>query len=1211
MAERSYKVRLEAEYSAFVQAMGQAATSVDKVGDAADKASKRVDTAAKAQADAAGRMRTAEQQLADARAKHPAQSAQVVAAEERVARARRDLDKATEETTAAEAALRAEMSRTDAAAKTQETTLGRLTKSAYANREAWDRAGTALSAFGAITTVATGATVKAAMDWESAWTGVLKTADGSSAELAALEGDLRNLAKTLPATHQEIAAVAEAAGQLGVGVNSVATFTKTMIDLGETTNLSADEAATAIAQMANVMDPSLLSSADGASRFGATLVALGNDGASTEKQILEMAQRISGSGKLVGASSAEVLALSNALASMGITAELGGGVVSRILQDIYSAVKEGGPKLAQFAALAGTSADEFAKAFADDPVRALDAVAQGLNGVDASGGNVVATLKDLGFLSTEEQRVLLQLKGAGDLLTESLDLANAAWAENSALIEEASKRYDTAEAKVQIAKNSINDAAITIGDALLPAVAAAAEGVADLATWFGSLPVPVQQAIGGLGGLVGVTALAAGGFLLLFPRVIDTVAAFQTLKTTSPGVATGLGSVGKAAGMAGAAAAVGLLTAHLVDLIDTNDPVALSVAETTKALLAMKSAADATALFDLGSGVDDVNTALRDLTGENVLGKMNQFGQSMDRMVGTNIMSGQNAARDQFDAIGKSLASLVQSGHADLAKQQFDLLYSSVDSTRYSTEDVMKVMPAYGDALAEVDNAQTLAAGSASGLAKDIESVNPATKAAEEALAAWMKMVGEADASFSDIGGAYQGVIDKNKEVAQATADATKSSKDSWEDFYDGASVSMDDWIAKLKEQALAQANWQDNIMTITSEIRQQMPADMVATADAMIDELIAMGDGGAAALQTFREASAEERIRLVEAWSGAGFEINEDVASGLASARAEIPVGADVAPALEGLAAVLAQADSATGTITVAGDQGPVSQTLEGVRASIDEASGTVSILGEDGQAVTTLSNFTYTVNEATGKVTIQGNDAQGRATVVGLRGWIDAQGASVKVSADVSSAYSALSTFRTEASRSLTTTVAGKVVYDFAASGKVPGGYTGGQIGPIAGFASGGQVPGTPPSDPTRDNVLAVTERGRPIAVRSREWIQPEESVDYYGPAVMAAIQHRRFPKGLLEGYASGGSLSRNYSHTGVDNAPAYTPSRAVPAGALYSPAPAPVQPFDLTGLELVGTLDLGNGLEGRMEAVAVGVVDARDRSSGGSRSTRGREW
>ena len=44
---------------------------------------------------------------------------------------------------------------------------------------------------------------------------------------------------------------AEAAGQLGVKTGDVVGFTETMIKLGETTNLTADEASTAIAQIAN------------------------------------------------------------------------------------------------------------------------------------------------------------------------------------------------------------------------------------------------------------------------------------------------------------------------------------------------------------------------------------------------------------------------------------------------------------------------------------------------------------------------------------------------------------------------------------------------------------------------------------------------------------------------------------------------------------------------------------------------------------------------------------------------------------------------------------------------------------------------------------------------------------------------------------------------------------------------------------------------
>ena len=112
-----------------------------------------------------------------------------------------------------------------------------------------DKVGGMATKAGLLVGVGLGVAAKAAIDWESAWAGVTKTVDGSASELATLEGQLRGMAKTLPASHSEIAAVAEAAGQLGIKTKDVASFTKVMIDLGETTNLTADEAATSLAQL--------------------------------------------------------------------------------------------------------------------------------------------------------------------------------------------------------------------------------------------------------------------------------------------------------------------------------------------------------------------------------------------------------------------------------------------------------------------------------------------------------------------------------------------------------------------------------------------------------------------------------------------------------------------------------------------------------------------------------------------------------------------------------------------------------------------------------------------------------------------------------------------------------------------------------------------------------------------------------------------------
>jgi TP901 family phage tail tape measure protein len=111
-----------------------------------------------------------------------------------------------------------------------------------------------------------------------------------------------------------------------------------MIDLGNTTNLSADEVATSLAQLMNVMG----TSAGDVERLGSALVDLGNKGASTERDIVQMAQRIAAAGASVGLSEQDVLGFASALSSVGVEAEAGGTAISASFKQIDSAVRAGG-----------------------------------------------------------------------------------------------------------------------------------------------------------------------------------------------------------------------------------------------------------------------------------------------------------------------------------------------------------------------------------------------------------------------------------------------------------------------------------------------------------------------------------------------------------------------------------------------------------------------------------------------------------------------------------------------------------------------------------------------------------------------------------------------------------------------------------------------------------------------------------------------------
>lgn len=397
---------------------------------------------------------------------------------------------------------------------------------------------------------------KSAMDWQSAWAGVLKTVDGTPKQLATLEDSLRTLARTMPATHTEIAAVAEAAGQLGIQTPNVAAFTKTMIQLGETTNISAEGAASTLAQFMNIMG-----TAQGdVDRLGAALVALGNDGASTEADILMLGQRLAGTGRQMGLTEADVLATANAMSSLGIEAEAGGTAMSMSWKMIDRSVREGKDRLELLAKVSGMSAEQFQEAWGKDAAGATATFVEGLGKMQASGQDVNGILSELGMTGIRQTDTLIRLAGAtrnagaeNDLLRDSLELGASAWAENSALAEEYALRAETAESKARVAWNNIKDAAITSGQAMLPIVSGLADQVAAVAQAFGNLPEGVHEFGLGMLAVVAGSGLAVGALTKLITTVAEVRAGLIAMGVTARGATLAMGAIGIALTVAGIA----------------------------------------------------------------------------------------------------------------------------------------------------------------------------------------------------------------------------------------------------------------------------------------------------------------------------------------------------------------------------------------------------------------------------------------------------------------------------------------------------------------------------------------------------------------------------------------------------------------------------------------------------------------------------------
>ena len=427
---------------------------------------------------------------------------------------------------------------------------------------------------------------QASMDFESAITGVAKTTDLTDEELAAMSDSIKALSTEIPATTEEIAAVAEAAGQLGIQKDALLDFTEIMTMLGTATNMTADEAATALARFANITGMAT----DNYGRLGSVIVDLGNNFATTESEIVAMGTRLASAGKLAGLTEPEIMALAAAMSSVGIEAEAGGTAMTQTLNAIEKAVAKGGDDLAEFARIAGMSSEEFSSAWKNDAMSALTSFIGGLGKLDEQGESTVLVLEDLGLTGIRQSNMLKALGLAADQMTGAVNTANTAWQQNTALTNEANKRYATAQSRLTMMQNAYNNLKVAIGDAYTPALSEAygvGTKVLNSVTKFVQANPGVVAAITGLATALGAAAVAAAAFALK-AKLAAAAAAFLT--TVTPGVNV----------IMGVAAAVGVLTAGIIALASSaaNDAVP-SVKELTEAARGMREAMDeAKATYD-------------------------------------------------------------------------------------------------------------------------------------------------------------------------------------------------------------------------------------------------------------------------------------------------------------------------------------------------------------------------------------------------------------------------------------------------------------------------------------------------------------------------------------------------------------------------------------------------------------------------------------
>lgn len=329
------------------------------------------------------------------------------------------------------------------------------------------------------------ASAKAAIEFEEAFAGIKKTVDETATtSYQDLMLSIREMSKEIPVTAAELSKIGEIAGQLGIKADDLMEFTRVVADLGATTNVSGQEAATMIAQLFNITSKGDFSNLD---RFASALVHLGNNAATDEKTILELTTRLAAAGKNANMTQYEMLALSTAMASVGLNAESGGSAISRIMQDISKAISLGGAYLKKWSYVAGISADEFKKRWRTDALGTLSLVIKRIGTLADEKTPIIELLTKLGISNIRTIDTMQRLVAAGDAVDEMLSLSKEGWSENVALTIEAEKRYATVQSRLTILKNTFTDMAYSLGEVMLPYISQFVDWLQQLLNKFTSL----------------------------------------------------------------------------------------------------------------------------------------------------------------------------------------------------------------------------------------------------------------------------------------------------------------------------------------------------------------------------------------------------------------------------------------------------------------------------------------------------------------------------------------------------------------------------------------------------------------------------------------------------------------------------------------------------------------------------------------------------
>lgn len=733
--------------------------------------------------------------------------------------------------------------------------------------------------------------VSASQEIDSAYRDMRKTVNGTEEDFQNLKQAAMDFSTTHVTSADQILSIQAIGGELGVATEALDTFAETVSNLEIATNLNADEAATSLGQLSNIMNDL---DEETMPNFADALVRLGNNGASTESQIADIASRIGSMGSILGFTTPEILAWASTIASTGQGTEAAGTAIANTMSAIESAAAGGADSVKGFADVAGMAADDFIAAWNTDPSSVFEAFIKGLVRVEEAGGSATATLDGLDIRAARQVQAIEGLMQTVGMLDDNIQMSNDAWqgisdewGEAGDAAREASAKAEGFSGQLSIMQNVVQNLASEFGDALVPVMQGVTDFAQGLYDVFSQMPTESKQFVTGIAAIVG----AAGPLILLgnsigsfFTKLADGIK--KTAATKSAASAVGklssslqnlTGAAGTTAGVISrvlvgggimvAVAAFGFLLATVLDVIDAQNDLTEStegLADVTKRATSLDTYSSS--LDEIALNADKAAMSVNELADSNArhVETMRKNVEQAEEQIGT-LSSAQdiiNRYAGQTDLTASAEGQLAWA--IEQVNEQFGLTLTAADVARDAYRN------ANGDVVDLTDSINKLIDAK-----KNEARVSVLTDNLTEAY----KAQADSAATLADVEQRRQGYIDKMLENGYSQERATSIADQSYgieldkaQSAFDSATQSVSQYEAELGYATRATSEFADEYDNLSNtmgsakfDLFSSRLTESGTNIGLLAGDLRALG----ADVQQFSDLNDSELQQVAEAYDG------------------------------------------------------------------------------------------------------------------------------------------------------------------------------------------------------------------------------------------------------------------------------------------------------------------------------------------------------